>query len=236
MSGKPTAVLLLGLVAGALALGAAAVPLTNHPRFCATCHNIRPSYDSWLSSTHKTVTCVDCHVRPGVQGFLHDKVRAGLKDVAIYFFGTPTDAHNLQATVASSVCQGCHQAILRVSEIAVRDLPPPVKDVGLVMSHRQHMEAFAKRGQGEGCTACHGRVVHDHPIKGYPIVIPRGHVSADDKPYAPDHPQGTKLYSAALADCFRCHDGKSSYEGKVLSRKCDSCHIPEKIHQSLLFE
>ncbi len=226
---KPQAIVIVAIVVGALALGGAAVPLTNHPKFCASCHTIRPSYDSWVESTHKEVTCVDCHVRPGVTGFLHDKVRAGLKDVAIYVFGTPTDPHNLRAQVDSEVCLSCHQAILRVSEIAVRDLPPPVKDVGLVMSHRKHMEAFAKRGQGEGCTTCHSRVVHDKPIKGYPIVIPRGHVSEDSRPHYPDHPEGSKLRQAAMADCFRCHDGKSSYEGKVLSNRCETCHLPDKI-------
>lgn len=219
--------------AGALALGGAAIPLTNHPKFCASCHNIKPSYDTWVDSSHKEVGCVECHVRPGIEGFMTDKVKAGLRDVAIYFFGTPTDAHNLQATVASEVCLSCHREILRVSEIAVRDLPPPVKDVGLIVSHRKHMEAFAKRGKGEGCTACHSRVVHEKPIKGYPIVIPRGHVSEDSQPYYPDHPEGSKLREAAMADCFRCHDGKSTYEGRVLSRRCETCHLPEKLDKFL---
>ncbi len=226
---KPQAIVIAAVVGGALALGGAAVPLTDHPKFCASCHNIRPSYESWVESTHKDVTCVDCHVRPGIEGYLHDKVRAGLKDVAIYLFGTPTDADNLHGPVASEVCISCHHAILRVSEIAVRDLPPPVKDVGLVMSHRKHMEAFTKRGKGEGCTTCHSRVVHGKPIKGYPIVIPRGHVSEDSKPYYPNHPEGSKLRQAAMADCFRCHDGKSTYEGKVLSKRCETCHLPDRI-------
>ncbi|MFM8551322.1 MAG: cytochrome c3 family protein [Nitrospiraceae bacterium] len=226
---KPRAIILVAIFVGALALGGAAVPLTNHPQFCASCHNIRPSYDSWVKSSHKEVECVACHVRPGVEGFIRDKAYAGLKDVSIYLFGTPTDAHTLQATVSSEVCIGCHRAILRVSEVAARDLPPPVKDVGLVMGHKQHMDAFAKRGQGEGCTTCHARVVHEQPIKGYPVVIPRGHVAVDGKPYYPDHPEGSKLRASAMNDCFRCHDGKTEHEGKVLSKKCETCHIPDKI-------
>lgn len=229
MSRPSKAIVILAIVAGSLALGGVAVPLTNHPKFCATCHNIRPSYESWAVSSHKEVTCVACHVRPGVEGFLHDKAWAGTKDVAITFFGTPTDPHNLQATVSSEVCLSCHRNILRVSEVAPRDLPSPVKDVGLIMSHRKHMEAFAKRGQGEGCTTCHARVVHEKPIKGYPIVIPRGHVAVDGKSYVPDHPEGSKLRTAALQDCFRCHDGKTEHEGKVLSKKCETCHLPDKI-------
>jgi cytochrome c nitrite reductase small subunit len=226
---KPSAIVVAAVIVGALAVAGAAVPLTNHPKFCASCHNIRPSYDTWVESTHKDVECIDCHVRPGVKGFLHDKVRAGLKDVTIYLLGTPTDAHNLQAQVASHVCVSCHHAILRVSEVATRDLPPPVKEVGLIMSHRKHMDAFAKRGQGEGCTTCHSRIVHEKPIKGYPIVIPRGHVSEDSRSYFPDHPEGSNLWKATMADCFRCHDGKSTYDGKVLSNRCETCHLPDKI-------
>ena len=136
---------LLVLVLG----GAVAIPLTNNPTFCASCHTIRPSYDSWLRSSHKEVTCVDCHVRPGFSGFIHDKVFAGLEDVAITFLGTPTEPHNLESHVYSSVCISCHRAILRVTEVSGRDLPAPVKEVGLIMSHRKHMNAFEKRGKGE---------------------------------------------------------------------------------------
>ena len=226
---------ILVLAAGALALGAVAVPLTNHPKFCASCHTIRPSHDSWVKSSHKEVTCVTCHVRPGVAGWIHDKAWAGTKDLFIHLFGTPTEAHNLMAKVDSSVCLSCHQHILRTTEVAPRDLPAPVKDVGLIMSHRKHMEAFGVRKQGEGCTTCHAGVVHDQPIKGYPIVIPRGHVSTDPRPWNPDYPEGSHLRRRALADCFRCHDGKTEHQGTVLDRKCETCHLPDKIKDFLSF-
>ncbi len=235
MSWKPRATIVLALFAGVLALGGVAIPLTNHPKLCASCHTIAPSYESWRVSSHKEVTCVACHVRPGVEGWLHDKAWNGTRDVAIYLFGTPTDPHNLKTKVDSNVCLNCHQHILRTSEVAPRDLPMPVKDVGLVMSHRKHIEAFAKRGQGEGCTTCHAGVVHENPIKGYPNVIPRGHVTADSKPWYPDHPEGSYLRTRALTDCFRCHDGKTEHEGRVVSRKCETCHLPDKIGNALLF-
>lgn len=209
--------------------GAVAIPLTNQPKFCASCHTIRPAYDSWKLSSHQDVTCVDCHVRPGLSGFIEDKVLAGLEDVAITFLGTPTEPHNLESHVYSSVCLSCHRAILRVTEVSTRDLPPPVKEVGLIMDHREHMEAFEKRGKGEGCTTCHSRVVHGQPIKGYPIVIPRGHVKLDEQPYEPDLPPDSKLYDITMADCLRCHDGKQTYEDEVLSNKCETCHLPDKI-------
>lgn len=235
MNWKPRATIVLALFAGALAFGGVAIPLTNHPKFCASCHNIAPSYESWVISSHKEVTCVACHVRPGIEGWLQDKAWAGTKDVAIYLFGTPTDAHNLKSHVDSNVCLSCHQHVLRTSEVAPRDLPSPVKEVGLVMSHRKHIQAFAKRGEGEGCTTCHAGVVHGKPIKGYPNVIPRGHVTADNKPWYPDHPEGSYLRTRALTDCFRCHDGKTEHEGRIVSRKCETCHLPDKIGNALLF-
>ena len=228
MNRRTVTFLLVAVGVFALA-GTAAIPLTNHPDFCASCHTIRPSVESWKTSSHKDVTCVDCHVRPGLHGFIEDKVLAGLGDVAITFFGTPTEPHNLQAHVGSDVCISCHRAILRVSEKPPRDLPSPVKDVGLIMSHRKHMDAFIERGEGEGCTTCHSRVVHGKPVKGYPIVFPRGHIEVDLKPHHPDHPKDSVLWKSALADCARCHDGKSTYAGKVLSKQCETCHLPDKI-------
>lgn len=235
MSWTSKATVVLTFAVGGLALVGVATPLTDHPKFCAGCHTIAPAHESWAKSSHKEVACVACHVRPGLEGWLHDKVWAGIKDTAIYLFGTPTDAHNLQAHVDSDVCLSCHRHILRVSEIASRDLPSPVNEVGLIMNHRQHMQAFKARGLDEGCTTCHSGVVHEEPIKGYPIVIPRGHVSADSKPWYPVHPEGSHLRERALRDCFVCHDGKGQYGAKVLDRKCETCHIPEKISGALLF-
>lgn len=235
MSWTSRTTIALAVIVGAVALAGIAIPLTNQPEFCAGCHTIVPSYQSWAKSSHKDVGCVACHVRPGLHGWVIDKVWAGAKDVAITLLGTPTEAHNLKATVDSGVCLSCHRHILRVSEIASRDLPLPVKEVGLVMSHRGHMEAFTVRGQSEGCTTCHAGVVHDEPIKGYPIVIPRGHVSADGKPWYPSHPEGSVLRTRALNDCFRCHDGKTQYGGNALDRRCDTCHLPDKISGALMF-
>ncbi len=225
--------LLLVSVCVLLVAGTAAVPLTDHPRFCASCHTIRPSVESWEASSHKDVTCVECHVRPGLSGFIEDKILKGLGDVAITWFGTPTDPHELRAHVGSAVCLRCHRAIFGVSEVATRDLPAPVNDIGLVMSHRRHMEAFDQRGQGEGCTTCHGRVVHGTPVKGYPIVIPRGHVTLDMKPHDPDHPEGSALWNASVADCLRCHDNATVFEGRTLRKDCDVCHLEEHVRNFL---
>jgi cytochrome c nitrite reductase small subunit len=208
--------------------GAVAIPLTNAPTFCATCHTIKPSYDSWAKSSHKEVTCVACHVRPTFEGFIQDKVIKGTHDVWVTLFGTPKKPEDLKATVHSEVCLSCHQNMLRISEIAERDLPGPLKEAGLIMAHRKHMEAFKKRGLGEGCTTCHAAVVHAKPYKDYPVVIPRGHIKMDSLSNEASI-EASMVKAHRTADCLRCHDGKTEYEGKVLSRKCLTCHISEKL-------
>jgi len=210
----------LGVVAAAVA-----IPLTNDPKFCASCHTIKPSYDSWVASSHKEVTCVACHVRPTFEGFVQDKVLKGTHDVWVTLFGHPKPPEDLKATVHSEVCLACHANMLRISELATRDLPEPLKKAGLIMEHRKHMEAFKKRDKGEGCATCHSTVVHSRPYKGYPIVVPRGHIKMDDLPKAERETLEASMVKAHRSnDCFQCHDGKQEYAGKILSRKCETCH------------
>jgi len=219
------AVILITLAVLGVVAAAVAIPLTNDPRFCASCHTIKPSYESWAVSTHKEVTCVACHVRPTFEGFMEDKVIKGMHDVWVTFVGTPKRPEDLKATVHSEVCLSCHRNMLRISELATRDLSGPLKKAGLIMEHRKHMEAFNKRGKGEGCTTCHATVVHSQPYKGYSIVVPRGHIKLDELPKAEREALDASMVKAhRTTDCFRCHDGKQEYKGKILSRKCETCH------------
>ncbi len=219
------AVILITLAVLGVVAAAVAIPLTNDPRFCASCHTIKPSYESWAVSTHKEVTCVACHVRPTFEGFMEDKVIKGMHDVWVTFVGTPKRPEDLKATVHSEVCLSCHRNMLRISELATRDLSGPLKKAGLIMEHRKHMEAFNKRGKGEGCTTCHATVVHSQPYKGYSSVVPRGHIKLDELPKAEREALDASMVKAhRTTDCFRCHDGKQEYKGKILSRKCETCH------------
>ena len=181
MGWKPKATIALALVACVLAFGAVATPITSQPTFYAGCHTIAPSYESWVKSSHREVVCVACHVRPGIEGWLRDKAWAGTKDVAIYLYGAPTDPRNLQAKVDSAACLSYHRNILRMSEVAPRDLPPPVNDVGLVISHLNISKRLRSAAKGRAVRRTISGVVHERPIKGYPIVMPRGHLSADNK-------------------------------------------------------
>ncbi|MGD9727944.1 MAG: cytochrome C, partial [Nitrospiraceae bacterium] len=59
--------------------------------------------------------------------------------------------------------------------------------------------------------------------------------SADSKSWAPEYPEGSVLRTRAMADCFRCHDNKTEHKEVTLSRKCETCHLPEKLKDFLSF-
>jgi nitrate/TMAO reductase-like tetraheme cytochrome c subunit len=82
--------------------------------FCGeTCHSVMaPEYTAFRRSPHSGVHCVDCHVGPGLGGFIQSKIN-GSKELAALVLGTyetPITApvHNLPDP--SGTCLTCHTA------------------------------------------------------------------------------------------------------------------------------
>ncbi|MBK8550119.1 MAG: NapC/NirT family cytochrome c [Ignavibacteria bacterium] len=61
--------LLSGIYLGTfLVLFAIAAEYTSRPSFCPTCHYMETFYQSWKTSAHNKVDCVECHFEPGLTG------------------------------------------------------------------------------------------------------------------------------------------------------------------------
>ena len=56
---------------------------TSRPQFCNSCHIMEPYYASWQQSSHKDVSCIECHFPPGIGGEVRGKM-LGLVQVAKY--------------------------------------------------------------------------------------------------------------------------------------------------------
>jgi len=60
--------------------------------YCNSCHIHPQATGSWIESTHYrnkhgiVVKCVDCHLPPRGEGFIAEKVKAGVKDIYGYWF------------------------------------------------------------------------------------------------------------------------------------------------------
>ena len=60
---------LLGFLAVAFAIGGAGWEITNSNEFCGlVCHTMPPQYESFQTSPHARVKCVECHI-----GRCHDR-------------------------------------------------------------------------------------------------------------------------------------------------------------------
>jgi len=90
-----------------------AISFMETPQFCGNvCHSVmQPELDTYNSSPHSRVACVQCHVGEGATSAIKAKL-AGLRQlwgIATGTFHRPieTPVHSLRR--ASETCEGCHQ-------------------------------------------------------------------------------------------------------------------------------
>ncbi len=132
---------------------------TSTPEFCASCHEIRPAYEEWKTSTHVNngqgfvADCMDCHLPAphDTLNFFYAKTFHGLKDILIHLSGQPYDRQAMKkqarAGIKNDQCMKCHRNLLYI----------PNKR-GAMLAHRAVV--YALPGQEKRCLDCHANLVH----------------------------------------------------------------------------
>ena len=98
---------------GILALPAAVITggyfLEKSPSFCNSCHEMRASYNGWLSSgaAKDHPDCISCHRGEGLSGLLESEFR-GMRMIGKHFFGKQTSDWPIQAKMPEYFCLKCH--------------------------------------------------------------------------------------------------------------------------------
>lgn len=138
---------ILVALAGAGLFSFAAVEVTGQPGFCNSCHIMNPYYDSWTKSSHAEVTCLNCHLRPGLTGYVKGKINglAQLVDCVVGRVGTKPNATIVDASCLRSECH------------ATADLP--AKTFGcsnIQFAHDKHIDKVVD-GIKITCGTCHSR-------------------------------------------------------------------------------
>jgi hypothetical protein len=80
--------------------------------FCgATCHVMKPEFSAYHVSSHSTVACTECHIAPGLGGYIHAKLNGTnqLFMVLTHNYPRPIMAQN-KVPAAASTCLHCHNA------------------------------------------------------------------------------------------------------------------------------
>ncbi len=204
------AIVLIVLISTAVVVSEKALEITENPAFCGkNCHIMRPYYDSWLTSSHNDVSCVECHYEPGTIGHLKGKIN-GLMELYKYETTVENYSWKLNARVQDENCLVCHEKRILSSDIDY---------IGVNFSHRNHL-LQPRRGIGLACTSCHSMLV----------IGMKEHRSVTDPSCTQCHPgivqEDAGHIVVTASTCFTCHfrnvTGNTSISG------CPSCHGPPK--------
>ncbi len=147
---RKTVAIIAGVTAAAL-LAALVVPVVSvlQPGYYRCYPALAQRMEHWKSSTHSRVSCVQCHVEPGVSGF----VSFAMRSVPAFYSQLakgPSDS-NLFSAPSTQACRKCHTSYRKVA---------PGGD--LLIPHRAHVEVLKLE-----CVACHKDLVHSLNRHGY---------------------------------------------------------------------
>lgn len=211
----PILIVSIVLISSVFAVSEKMLDITENPAFCGkNCHIMRPYYDSWLTSSHNDVRCVECHYEPGLVGHLKGKINGLMQ---FYHYETTVEEYSgkLYAKVLDKNCLVCHEKHIFTSDIAY---------MGVNFSHRNHL-LQPKREVELTCTSCHSMLV----------IGMKEHRSVTDPSCSQCHPNVIKNdighIVVTTSSCFTCHfrdvPGNTSISG------CPSCHgPPEETHRN----
>jgi predicted CXXCH cytochrome family protein len=226
------------------------IEYSGHPSFCTNCHVMQPYYDSWATSSHNTVKCIQCHYAPGIKAEAMGKVQAA-NQVVKYVTG----AYGMKpwAEIEDAAClrSGCHTE---------SELEGEVDYEGVRFDHTQHLGDL-QRGKRLRCTSCHSQIVQGSPLEVEGIQIGAAHLRVtavtcyichfkDRPPSQPIagcigcHPSPRRFRSAAgfvvdhpkyvqdMVSCSGCHETVTTGTGEAGQRRCFNCHNePERIQE-----
>lgn len=225
-------VLALVLLFGGCSFGM--LEYTHEPRFCVSCHVMKPFYAAWESSSHNNVGCVDCHYPPGLQYEIQGKLDA-LNQVVAFWTGSYNTKFYAEIQDQSCLRSGCHDSRLLDGPIEFKR--------GIKFDHAGHY-GQPMRGIQLRCTSCHSQIVQGNHmavtevtcfichfrnrVSGTKPLPQQFCLTCHDYPKADiqlgDHMYNHALYVERGVDCQRCHIDTVQGNGEVEDRACLQCH------------
>lgn len=190
---------------------------TEMPQFCNTCHEMGRNFDTWESSRHGGIRCIDCHARPGLSGYVAAKT-AGLAQLYAHLTAKDISDIHLERQhreIVSENCVRCHPETARAADRHSR-----------VMAHKRHGEL------GLGCVTCHsGSVAHPTPREAKDplagIVATEKCFECHDGKHTVVVPGGkarSAFSAVAPASCTQCHPDAEFGKEHGGGSECLDCH------------
>jgi len=160
--GVAALVLVLGALGTFFLLGATSViAWTETADFCGRCHTMGPELTAHTNGPHSDVTCGECHVSPGVQGWVKAKLN-GTRQLVEIVLGTfpepipPPDHDSLPPP--EETCQRCHS----LSRVGTSELITRMQYTEDEANTRQFVGLLVRPGGGDVFDVA--RSVHWHVL------------------------------------------------------------------------
>ena len=207
---------------------------TSRPQFCNSCHIMEPYYKSWQESSHKDVSCIDCHFPPGFGGKVRGKM-LGLVQLAKYVTASEGPRPSAEIPDASCLRSGCHETRLLSGRVTFQGVP---------FDHSHHLGEL-RRGKKLRCTSCHSQIVQGSHMKVTTSTcflchfkegrFNEGLGACTRCHQIPDKKfdlGGGVMFTHELAyergvDCVNCHGDLIRGKGEVPRERCAVCHNRE---------
>jgi nitrate/TMAO reductase-like tetraheme cytochrome c subunit len=236
------AIVLAGLLLVGGVAGAGLWHVSTSPLLCNSCHIMKPYVDAWKASTHKDVTCVQCHYPPGFRDTIWVKYQA-ITQVAKWATQTYSSKPFAEIEDASCLRSGCHDRRLLQGKTTFKR--------GIVFDHTPHLEE-PRRGRQLRCTSCHSQIVvgthievtetscylcHFKGLKTAREITPVASCTGCHTAPPGDIEVGTGTFNHAQmtargVSCDKCHLNVVEGEGDAPRERCFTCHNqPDKLER-----
>lgn len=211
--------------------------VSSNPKFCSSCHLMRPYIDAWKNSSHANVNCMSCHAQEGLKGYFETKFTA-MSMLANYFTGLYRRSRPW-AEIEDANCMQCHDTRLLEGRTEWTK--------GIMFDHKPHLTE-ERRGRRLRCTSCHSQIVQGEHITVTSSTCFLCHFKNVEQEHRADLAECTKCHSnpptgdqaveAGLFDhgsvvhdhisCQACHKKMWQGSGEVRRESCGTCHAEEE--------
>jgi len=88
--------------------------LQDDPAACMNCHVMKDAYDGWKVSSHRNITCNECHTPHDMVGKYATKVEHGARHSYVFTFGDPQLMRLKESgeDIVTDNCVQCHQTMV----------------------------------------------------------------------------------------------------------------------------
>ena len=205
---KKYSLVAIAIVVGLTVIISISAVYTSRSNFCISCHYMQTFYDSWKTSKHADIECIQCHFAPGLKNKIRGKMEGLVQLVKYVSLAYKKTKPWAEIPDESCLRDGCHETRLLEGEVEFLE--------GIVFDHKHHLTE-QRRGKKLRCTSCHSQIVQGE------------HISVTESTCFICHFKNMEEKTEKLAECTTCHSRKIMLEkSRSGDLKYDHTHVIEK--------